>query len=350
MNWYFFLHSLYVLSLLGEILFINMEISSDIIKDYLREKFSDYTETNAEFIVNSLFCEDSKRHMSINSDTGLWQCFKTKEKGNFLHLVAAVEDISYGEATILLQRKLFDTPEKLFENISKIRKTQSVLTSGDSIQNELKNFKRLSKASVVSDNLTERLAFRFAITRKLDPSKLYVGVTGKYVNRVIIPFEDSHGLFYFQARQLTGFGMKYLNPSFAEYGVKASEILYPFKKEESYILVTEGPIDALSLQNIGINATSTQGSIFSQNHLKELSSKKIILAYDNDEAGDRGIQYARRLIRSKNLPEPYTVRPPQQFKDWNDFIIEASAVEVQAWVSETVTRMDFNYELSALLD
>jgi len=144
--------------------------------------------------------------------------------------------------------------------------------------------------------------------------------------------------------------MKYLNPSFAEYSVKASEILYPFKKEESYILVTEGPIDALSLQNIGINATSTQGSIFSQNHLKELSDKKIILAYDNDEAGDRGIQYARRLIKSKNLPEPYTVRPPQQFKDWNDFIIEASAVEVQAWVSETVTRMDFNYELSALLD
>ena len=327
-----------------------MEISSDIIKDYLREKFSDYTETNAEFVVNSLFCEDFKRHMSINSDTGLWQCFKTKEKGNFLHLVAAVEDISYGEASILLQRKLFDTPEKLFDNISKIRKTQDVLTSGNSIQDELKNFKKITKASVVANSLTERLAYRFALTRKLDPNKLYVGVKGKYVNRVIIPFEDSRGMFYFQARQLTGFGMKYLNPSFAEHGVKASDVLYPFNLEESYILVTEGPIDALSLQNISINATSTQGSIFSQNHLKELSGKKIILAYDNDEAGDRGIQYARRLIKSKNLPEPYTVRPPQQFKDWNDFIIEASPIEVQAWVSETVTRMDFNYELSALLD
>jgi len=132
--------------------------------------------------------------------------------------------------------------------------------------------------------------------------------------------------------------------------VKASEILYPFSKDEPYILVTEGPIDALSLQNIGINATSTQGSIFSQSHLKELSGKKIILAYDNDEAGDHGIRYARRLINSKNLPEPYTVRPPQQFKDWNEFVIEASPLEVQAWVSETVTKMDFNYELSALLD
>lgn len=327
-----------------------MDISSDIIKDYLREKFTDYSETNAEFVVNSLFCDDFKRHMSINADTGLWQCFKTKEKGNFIHLVSAVEGISYSEASVLIQRKLFDTPERLFEATSHLRKQQETLSSGKSIQDELENFKKITKASVVSDNLTERLAYRFAVTRRLDPYKLYVGVKGKYVNRVIIPFEDDHGVFYFQARQLTGFGMKYLNPSFQEYGVRASEILYPFNKDEPYILVTEGPIDALSLQNIGINATSTQGSIFSQIQLKELSGKKMILAYDNDQAGDYGIRSARRLIKSKNLPEPYTVRPPRQFKDWNEFIIEAAPVEVKAWISETVTKMDFNYELSALLN
>ncbi len=250
-----------------------MDISPDIIKDYLREKFNDYTETNSEFIVNSLFCEDYKRHMSINSETGLWQCFKSKEKGNFLHLVSAVEGISYGEASVLLQRKLFNTPEKLFQVTKSLRDKQESISKGKTIQDEIKNFKRLSKASVVSDLLTERLAYKFALSRKINPDKLYVGIKGKYVNRVIIPFEDSKGMFYFQARQLTGFGMKYLNPSFAEYGVKASEILYPFDREESYILVSEGPIDALSLQNIGINATSTQGSVFSKSHLKELSGK-----------------------------------------------------------------------------
>ena len=327
-----------------------MNISSDIIKDYLREKFSDYTETNAEFVVNSLFCDDFKRHMSINADTGLWQCFKTKEKGNFIHLVSAVEGISYGEASVLIQRKLFDTPEMLFQVTNPVTEKQAILNTGKSIHDELKNFKKLTKASVVSDSLTERLAFRFAVTRKLDPFKLYVGVTGKYANRIIIPFEDSQGVFYFQARKLTGYGMKYLNPSFEEYGVRASEILYPFQKDEPYILVTEGPIDALSLQNIGINATSTQGSIFSQNQLKELSGKKMILAYDNDQAGDYGIRGARRLIKSKNLPEPYIVRPPRQFKDWNEFIIQATPIEVKAWISETVTKMDFNYELSALLN
>jgi DNA primase len=327
-----------------------MDISPDIIKDYLREKFNDYTETNSEFIVNSLFCEDYKRHMSINSETGLWQCFKSKEKGNFLHLVSAVEGISYGEASVLLQRKLFNTPEKLFQVTKSLRDKQESISKGKTIQDEIKNFKRLSKASVVSDLLTERLAYKFALSRKINPNKLYVGIKGKYVNRVIIPFEDSKGMFYFQARQLTGFGMKYLNPSFAEYGVKASEILYPFDREESYILVSEGPIDALSLQNIGINATSTQGSVFSKSHLKELSGKKIILAYDNDEAGDNGINYARRLIRSKNLPTPYIVRPPKQFKDWNDFVVEATSTEVKAWIAKTVTKMDFDYNLTELLD
>tara|TARA_A100001515_G_scaffold137619_1_gene130393 strand:+ start:1519 stop:2502 length:984 start_codon:yes stop_codon:yes gene_type:complete len=327
-----------------------MEISPDIIKDYLHEKFNDYTETNSEFIVNSLFCDDHKRHMSINTHTGLWQCFKTREKGNFLHLVAAVEGISYNEATSLFQKKLFDTPEKLFTATTKIKNSQESLTKGRSVDEEITNFKKLSKASVVSSNLTERLAYRFALTRKIDPTRLYVATKGKYVNRVIIPFEDSKGMFYFQARNLTGFGMKYLNPSFAEYGVKASEILYPFDREESYIVVTEGPIDALSLQNIGINATSTQGSIFSQNHLQEVSGKKIILAYDNDDAGDKGIMFANRLIKSKNLPSPYTVRPPKKFKDWNEFVVEASTSEVRAWIAETVTKMDFDYKLSELLD
>ena len=327
-----------------------MEISSDTIKEYLYEKFDNYTETSSEFIVNSLFCDDTKQHMSINKDTGLWQCFKTKERGNFLHLISAVEGISYSEASVLLQRKLFDTPEKLFKNISNIKREQDVLVSGTPIQDELKNFKKLDKTSVVSSSLMERLAYRFALSRKLDPTKLYVGIDGKYVNRLIIPFEDSKGLFYFQARRLTEYGMKYLNPSYSEYGVKSSEILYPFNEDEPYVLVVEGPIDALCLQNIKINATSVQGSILSQNQLEELSGKKIILAFDNDESGNFGIRRARNAILSKNLPAPYTVRPPLAFKDWNEFVIEAEPLEVLGWVSSTASKMDFNYELSALLD
>jgi len=325
-----------------------MDISSTYIKDYLLEKFSNYTETSSEFIVDSLFAEDSKKHMSINLETGLWQCFKSKERGNFIRLVSVLEDISYSEASVFLQKKLFDTPEKLFYDPS--RKIETQKTIGESqISKEIKNFRRLSPQSVTSSSLPEKLAYRFAIARKIDPTKLYVATAGKYINRLIIPYEDSKGMYYFQARQLTGDGMKYLNPSFKEHGVKSSEILYPFKESDSYVLVTEGPIDALSLQNIGVNATSTQGSMFSYAQLEYLKGKTIILAYDNDDAGKEGMQKAFRMIRAKNLKMPYIVQPPSKFKDWNDFVICASPSQVRAHVSENVRKMDYTYDISVLL-
>jgi len=325
-----------------------MDISSSYIKDYLIENFSNYTETTSEFIVNSLFAEDSKKHMSINLETGLWQCFKTQERGNFIKLVSVVEDISYSEASVLLHRQLFDTPERLFYDApAKVEKQQALDKS--QISKEIKNFRRLTHSSLSSSSLPEKLAYRFAISRNIEPTNLYVAISGKYINRVIIPYEDNYGLYYFQARIVSGNGMKYLNPSFKEHGVKSSEILYPFDESENYVLVTEGPIDALSLQNIGVNATSTQGSMFSYAQLEFLKGKTIILAYDNDSAGRVGIENAFRLIRSKNLGTPHVVQPPSQFKDWNDFVVAATPSEVRAHIAANVQKMDYTYDINVLL-
>ena len=325
-----------------------MNISSNTIKDYLLEKFSIYTETNAEFIVNSLFCEDTKQHMSINLDTGLWQCFKTKEKGNFVKLISVLENISYTEASVFLQKRLFDSPEKIFQTPKKVAK-QAPIQGSSRILDELKNFKKLTALSKISKSIPEKLAYGFAVSRKIDPTKLYIATSGKYINRVIIPYEDDKGLFYFQARKLMGDGMKYLNPSFKEHGVKSSEIVYPFNNDENYVVVTEGPIDALSLQNIKINATSTQGSMFSKAQLDYIKDKVIILSYDNDEAGVEGMEKAYRLIRSKNLPEPYIVQPPEEFKDWNEFVVASNASTVKEYLSTSVKKMDYSYKLNELL-
>ena len=324
-----------------------MNISSTYIKDYLLKNFSNYTETSSEFIVDSLFIEDTKKHMSINLDTGLWQCFKTKEKGNFVKLVSVVEDISYSEAHVFLQKQLFETPEKLFYTPKK--KDSQTIISSSNIENEVKNFKKMTPESYKSDSLPEKLAYKFAISRKIDPSRLYIATSGKYINRVIIPYEDKKGMFYFQARQIMGNGMKYLNPSFKEHGVKSSEILYPFDESENYVLVTEGPIDALSLQNLGVNATSTQGSMFSYAQLEYLKDKTIILSYDNDDAGTEGMAKAFKMIRTKNLKTPYVVQPPREFKDWNEFVIASNPSRVKSYISSNVEKMDYNYDISVLL-
>ena len=186
-------------------------------------------------------------------------------------------------------------------------------------------------------------------SRGLEDQKFYVATGGKYVNRLIIPYEDYNGLYYFQARNLLGGGMKYLNPTNKEHGVKSSEVLFPFDSFESYVLVVEGPLDAIALQGIGVNATSIQGSFMSRHQLKDLSDHKIIRSFDNDAPGKEGMEKALRLIRFKNLPIPWRVQPPKRFKDWNEFTMQATKKDVITHINKNVCKMDFNFRVSELL-
>ena len=77
-------------------------ISPTFIRDYLVEKFKTdgkLVSDGTELVIPSIFISnDYKGHMSINLDTGLWQCFKSKEKGNFLKLYTILEGVTYGKA------------------------------------------------------------------------------------------------------------------------------------------------------------------------------------------------------------------------------------------------------------
>jgi DNA primase len=324
-----------------------MDISPTIIKEYLLEKFEDYHVAHDEFLVDSLFVEDSGKHMSINMETGLWQCFKSKEQGNFIHLISFVEDISYGEARKVLGRKLFDTPESLFSEIQ-IYKQKEIPQDAIPISKVKSQFKKLD-FSEESTSLSESLAKKFIRSRKLTSCDFYIAKEGKYINRLIIPYEDSEGMFYFQARNLTSFGMKYLNPTFKEYGVKSSEILFPFDESETYVMVTEGPLDALSLRSIGVNATCIQGSHLSSSQASLLKGRKIILSFDNDDPGREGMGKAVKVLASKNIPAPYVVQPPERFKDWNDFLVVGSKRELLTHINTNVHKLDYMHEVISLL-
>lgn len=288
--------------------------------------------------------------MSVNMDTGLWQCFRTKEYGNFIKLVAEVECTSYDMANIKIRKKIFDSTGVWMFDEDMPTTPEVKPLNPSSIHSEMKNFKLLSSKSLHSSSMAEKMAWRFVRDRKLTSQKFYLGVSGKYLNRLIIPYEHEGSLFYFQARRLYSQGMKYLNPTFLEYGVKSSDILLPFDKTEKYVVVTEGPLDALSLQESGVNATSLQGSVLSKAQLEELKGLRIILAFDNDEAGVHGMVRARQLLRGKNLNAPYICAPPKKYNDWNDFLVGESPLEVLKHLTKNVKKYDFSYELNELLD
>jgi len=324
------------------------------IKDYLLEKLHcDFrvSSNNRELMLPSVFIDhDYKRHMSINLETGLWQCFKTGQKGNFIKLYSILEDIHYkaAESKLLFQGlesgkwDLWETTEPSVEANKDI--VQKLDTSG---------FIPVNVHSYDSDNQLVVRAWKFLMDRRLfnlenfEEAPYYVSTEGKYRGRLIVPFKDYDGeVFFFQARSLMhGVSPKYLNPS-TENGVKSSNILYPFDFEADHLCICEGPSDAISLNLAGLNATCTVGSTISNVQMQTLREfeGEIILTYDNDEAGLRGITKFDVLRKKYMVPSFSVCLAPEKYKDWNDAFINHE--DLYTWVMKE--KYEYTFENKSL--
>ena len=324
-------------------------IAPQFIKDYLTKNFKDIGKLSAsgrEFVMKSIFVEnDWKRHLSINVDSGLWQCFKTGTSGNFISLYAQAEGIPYFRAQRDLLIKNF---EFLGEEVPELVRTEHQL--------ELDTSKLipLTIKSAYSDDKDEVLAWSFLFGRKLfneneeEDAPFYLCMHGRFHNRIIIPFKSEELVYYFQGRTLHDARPKYLNPS-TDIAPKPSDILYPYDEERDHVVVCEGPLDARSLQLQGVNATATLGSSISTRQAEILSrfNGKIILGYDNDEAGQRGIDKFDRTRKELRMEGFEVCPPPSGFKDWND--AHVAGKNLFDWMLEKTTSYDFEYQISTQL-
>ena len=285
-------------------------------------------------MVPSLFARDDyKRHMSINTQTGLWQCFKSGEGGNFFHLVSFIDKIPYNkaESKFLLKDLLEENGEApTFEKVKS--------TTG-----EVGTLIPITKEMEPENSLTSR-AWMFLDTRKLWGENLqyFVAQDGDYENRLIIPFFYLENMVFFQARSLdNALQPKYLNFK----GIKKSNILYPYDHEKGHLVVCEGPLDAISLQLQGVNATATMGSkasLWQVNVLSEFKGK-VILGYDNDGAGEDGVNYFEEMRKVKRMDNLHICPPPEGYKDWNE--AHVADVDLSAYVSENNKLFDFEYKI-----
>ena len=329
-------------------------INPQYIKGYVLEKLEcDYrlSSNDEELIIPSVFIEgDYKRHMSINLESGLWQCFKTGNTGNFIKLYSLLEGISYkaAESKLLfqgLESGMWDLWEKKESATPSPPKTPVTL--------DTEGFTPVNIDSCDSNDALVVKAWTFLMDRKLlntesfEEEPYYVAIEGKYQGRLIIPFKDYDGeIFFFQGRSLSHWlSPKYLNPT-SENGVKSSNILYPFDFEADHLCICEGPTDAISLNLQGLNATCTVGSTISNVQMQTLREfeGEIILAYDNDEAGARGIEKFDRLRKNHLLPTFSVCNPPEKYKDWNDAYVGGS--DLDAWVKEN--KYEFTFENKAI--
>jgi hypothetical protein len=316
-------------------------IAPDFIRAYLIDKFTDtgrISPTGREFIMQSVFLEnDWKRHMSVNLETGLWQDFKTGEKGNFVRLYSFVEGLSYQQAYIRLLINNLDATQ-INENVS--------LSATKEVKNEdLGTLTEVTEdGGLAWDYIVSRCLFDISGNKK----KFYLSSNPRFSNRIIIPFEQEGILFYFQARSLTDQKPKYLNPTYYN-NLKVSDVLYPFDEDAEYVVVCEGPVDAISLQLQGVNATSTQGCKISQQQIEALKSFKgrIILAYDNDTAGQHGRVAFDVKRKQMMMKEPYYCPPPEKFKDWNE--AHTNYVDLDGWIKKNTLPLGWSFYIQDMM-
>ena len=319
-------------------------LAPQFIRDYLLQNFSTSGKLSAsgrEFIMESIFVPtDWKKHLSINIDSGLWQCFKTGRSGNFISFYAHAEDITYFKAQKDLLIKNF---EFLGEEVPELDRTEQQLELDTS------ELYPITLAAAYSEDKSILAAWSFLFGRKLfnekeeEEAPFYLCTKGKFHNRIIIPFSKDGVVYFFQGRTLLDARPKYLNPSI-EIAPRSSDILYPYDEDADHLVICEGPLDARSLQLQGVNATCTLGCSVSPRQAEILSTfeGKIIVGYDNDEAGRRGIEKFETLRKERRMPKINVCPLPDSCKDWNEAHIKG--IDLLTWVLSTSTEYNFQYK------
>jgi DNA primase len=139
-------------------------------------------------------------------------------------------------------------------------------------------------------------------------------------DRLIFPLKDASGrVIAFSGRALSkDTEPKYLNspdtPVFTKH-----EVLYGLDKakdkirRKDYVILVEGQIDLVLSHQAGVeNAVASSGTAFTQAHLERLKklSKRIILAFDGDNAGEKAAEKSAELalllgleVKIAKLPE-----------------------------------------------
>lgn len=160
--------------------------------------------------------------------------------------------------------------------------------------------------------------------------KLTLEVIKKYkvgfdaeTNSITFPVRDSKGNILFIAR-------RNVNSKFFNYPKDVEKPLYGYfelleeikkGKEVKEIFITESIIDCLNLVGAGYDAVALNGvgSRHQIELIKKLPFRKVILALDNDEAGEKGKKNIKQKVNNKIF---YEVKIPDGKKDINDLTEE----------------------------
>ncbi len=321
-----------------------MAVCFETFLDWAQDRFGDLKVKGNEIKTHSIFTDDAKYKLWMNPSggkkqrqQGCYRCWLTDKRGSLVSLVSEIDGISYDEAeelicdntSLTVLHKKIDEYFKKFETSTNIEEP-IVLEEKEEFNLPFGSF----LVSEINKSYYGKRAIDYLQSRKLPEDGLYVGTSGKFRDRIIIPYYDVYGdLVYYNARAINpNEKMRYLKPE--SNSVNRESILYvpEWPKPNKKIYVMEGEFDAISLNLIGFKSAACGGKFLYEDQVEILRNFKVVLSFDNDEAGKRAVMEIGSHLLSKGFKDIYHIRPPRGYKDWNALLQEKSIPIIRDYI------------------
>ena len=165
-------------------------------------------------------------------------------------------------------------------------------------------------------------------------------------NRVIFPIIDVTGnVIAFGGRVMDDSKPKYLNSSDTP-GFKKSKNLFAMNYAKNHcseqLILCEGYMDVIALHEAGFeNSVATLGTAITAEQARMMTkyTKKVVLLYDSDKAGQNATERALRLLSEVGLDT--RVLNLNDAKDPDEYIKKFGAARFRALMGESRTGFDF---------
>ena len=243
------------------------------------------------------FHDDNSESCSINLDKGVWICFAGCGQGSLKSFIQEYKDWDFKQVNQYLVSYKDTHSKRLF------------------IEPPI-----VEEGPLPEVNVPFKLGMvpKWIFDRGFDKQSMKKWLCGiSPANGLIIPVKDINfrtvGWITRQEKQIP----KYLYSK----GLKKSHILFgqPYIRDCEYVCVTEGPLDAMWLNQLGFPAVALLGMCMSEKQkdlILTLPTKEIILCLDNDEARQRGKKRAFELLDNKIKVSHIDI--PEEYKDVQD--------------------------------
>lgn len=319
-------------------------IDYTVFKQWAQQHFKEMREKNGKIRLNSIYCDaiggDRKFHMYCKPSIGMFKCMKSGEKGSLYSLVMQVESVAYDQAVEILEG---DTQTLRY---LEAKLDQYLNLDPNEIKKEYTGWKKKLDfppntfliASLGETNHFRMRAEQYLAGRKLKSDGLLMCVAGDYVNRIIIPYYDREGdLVYWNGRDLGNAHLRYRGPDSSLYpAAKKEEVVWMqyFPKIGTKVYLTEGEFDAMTLNQCGLHAAAFGGASFNPKQFEMLKGYQMVLAFDADKAGERGITQLSEAMSANGFENTMYVRPAKPYKDWNEMLIAVGKDIVRLYIEK----------------